>query len=151
MKSRALLVVINKIFMFSSVLKQKMILSVFSVAQKFKSFQNSCRGKWFHEAELRTGALLLLMIIFRFHFFFSRNQLWTVMEWRSRNRLTPSLSRVWGNPDRHIWPDFNAVSNVNFNSTGRFRWIFVAFLSWNLLFSAFLSLIHVIWSYKKWC
>ena len=77
---------------------------------------------------------IIIQLIFRFYFTFSRNQLWTVMEWRSKNRLTPSLSRAWGNPDRHIWPDFNAVSNVNFNSTVRFRWIFVAFLSWNLLF-----------------
>ena len=74
---------------------------------------------------------------FSISFFFSRNQLWTVMEWRSRNRLTPSLSKVWGNPDRHIWPDFNVVSTVNFDSIslnfcGLFtRWIFVAFLPWN--------------------
>ena len=89
------------------------------------------------------------MIIFLFYFIFSRNQLWTVMEWRSKNRLTPSLSRAWGNPDRHIWPDFNAVSNVNFNSSGRFRCIFVAFLSWNLLFLLKIAFSQLVFPSKR--
>ena len=48
LKGKTLLVVVNKLFVFSSVLKKNIIFSVFSV----KFLQNSCRVKWFHKTEL---------------------------------------------------------------------------------------------------
>ena len=50
LKGKTLLVVLKKIFVFSSVLKQNIIFSLFSAlteqAQKFKCLQNSCSGSW---------------------------------------------------------------------------------------------------------
>ena len=49
LKDKTLLVVVNKLFVFTSVLKQNMIFQVSQWptewAQKFKFLQNSCRGK----------------------------------------------------------------------------------------------------------
>ena len=57
LKGITLLVVVNKLFVFSSVLKQNMIFQ-FSQwptesTQRFKFLQNSCGVKWFYETELQ--------------------------------------------------------------------------------------------------